>query len=826
LSGKGRNSVKRLLSVAGALALVPFANAVAAQERSAQLEEIIITAQKRVESLQDAPISIKAFTSEQLEVLGIEGLGDITGKVPNLSLSPFPTDNTTLRVFIRGIGINDVQLTQDAGVGVYLDGVYIARSTGLALDVADIESMEVLRGPQGTLFGRNAIGGALNIKTARPDTGAIRFRQELTAGNRDLFKARSTLNLPLGDAIAAKLVYLNSEQDGYIRNVGPGRDFYDRKDEGYRLDLRWHASDSLTVDYSYDKSRLESVNPTRHALQPPLEEDPIFSMSMAPLDPAVIDMSSQGLPDSARTLTPLLPSDTEIKGHALTLEWDVGNITLKSITAYRETSDDSHVDLSSSAAVLDSGDYFQLATPPYSLNIVGNNVFGLAGEFSGGPERESLEHDQFSQEIHLLGEFEDSWQYLLGAYYFEESADEGRPRGVITSFYNSGLAPLGVARTDVVREESRSVDNDAWAVFSQVSYTPDILDSRLGFTLGLRYTEDTREAGNYVAQDTFLSDGAGGDAESVASRGFAQIAPAGLLLVDGYGSEEFSNFSYDFTVTYAVNDDINSYAKVATGYKTGGFNSREIVTENFEAGFDEEDIITYEIGLKSELFDRRVRLNAAVFYSEYDDVQLNLAIPPGEVVDEVTIGGETYPVTANVTDTNVFNAGETEISGLELDIMAVPTDGLILSLSYAYLDADFVEVLDPRSFADPDATFIFTNAPEHTYNASAQYTFEPLAFGVLSASLNYGYVDERSALNDTSFGDNTIVNDFALLDARLWLSDIPFAGGLLTVAAWGKNLTDEEYLSDAVATIPGSSRSVYYGEPRTYGVDLIYDFGD
>ncbi|HBG31597.1 MAG TPA: TonB-dependent receptor, partial [Gammaproteobacteria bacterium] len=227
---------------------------------NAQLEEIVVTAQRKVSSLQDTPISMEAFSEEKLQMRGIGGVEDLGSNVPSMVIEPHPLSNTTLRITIRGVGITDSQVTQDPAVGIYLDGVYLARSVGLALDLADIERMEVLRGPQGVLYGRNSTGGAVNILTKKPDPSMFNMDHKITIGDRNLFVGKSSFNVPLGDDFAIKLALLGKNAGGFVENTGEGKDFGDRQALGLRFDARWLAVDGLTIDYGYDFTDLEYVN--------------------------------------------------------------------------------------------------------------------------------------------------------------------------------------------------------------------------------------------------------------------------------------------------------------------------------------------------------------------------------------------------------------------------------------------------------------------------------------------------------------------------------------------------------------------------------------
>ena len=367
-----------------------------------QLEEVVVVAQRVEESAQDTPISLAAFDRDALSTLGIASVGDIQAQVPNFVIDTFPSSQQTLRLFIRGIGITDVQITQDPAVGVYMDGVYLARSTGLGADIADLERIEVLRGPQGTLYGRNTTGGALNLVTARPDAEALAFSQVLGAGNRDMMLAKASLNVPLTDQHAVKLAALGNRQDGFVRNSGPGGDFGDLRSEGYRIDWRWLAGEVLTLDYSWDKSRLESNNYTPQAVSPGIPTG-------TAVDAAIIS-SQRFVPygeeffSRLSTSAPLLPTDTVIEGHALNLDWQWENIALKSITAYRELEDLSYIDFASGASAEYRVDFSSIS-------------LGAAGPAPQDFDsvRTRLEHEQVSQEVQLFMDWE-KLELVAGIY--------------------------------------------------------------------------------------------------------------------------------------------------------------------------------------------------------------------------------------------------------------------------------------------------------------------------------------------------------------------------------------------------------------------------
>ncbi len=772
------------------------------------LEEVIVTAQKKSESLQDTPISLTAFGEERLEADGINNLSDIGAKVPSMSIEPFPINNATLRIFIRGIGIADAQVTQDPPVGIYIDGVYIARSTGTALDVADLQRLEILRGPQGTLYGRNTTGGAINLVTRRPSTEGFEFKQKFTVGNRSLFTSKTSANIPLTDNLAVKLAYLSTEVDGFVENTGPGGDYGDREVQGYRLDLRWNINETLALDYAYDKSELNYYNAQYQAITPPLgnkgQAEPIknFAASESRFSDKRLSKLATG--------APLEESNTEIEGHALTLTADFETFQLKYIGAYRELFDASYADLGGGNGSTD----YRLDTNVYD---------GQATDaVLGGPSPlvvPKISQEQVSHEFQLSGDaFDGRVEYIVGAYYFEEEAteDNGPLHHQLSADAQIPLVPF---RTHIVNLLSQryDIDNEATALFGQATWTPAALDDRLHLTFGARHSEDERSA---LKNQT--------DLNIVELYGLVLGLPWGTLdqsdptrqFDNVAASKTFKDDSFSFVAEYDLSDDINVYGKVIEAYKSGGFNTRDPQRDGnqgpasdgidygfgFTDGFDEEKVLSYELGIKSELMDRRLRINANVFKSDYSDMQMN------------------FLINGTVADTKVTNAGEAEMKGLEADITFLASRSLLLMLNYAYLDAEVTKATDVRG-NDVSDDFVFFAAPEHSYTAAADWTLKEADWGRLSLNVSHNYMDERNGGARSAGVANTRLESYRLWNARLGVSDIALGNyGNLSVGLWSKNLTDEEYALTAIDNQPHADRSVIWGEPRSYGLDLIYQY--
>lgn len=848
--------MKKLLLVSVGLGL--FASSVSsvgyAQEdgNSFRLEEVVVTAQRKSQSLQDTPISLTAFGEERLEIDGINSLNDIGSKVPSLTIEPFPINNATLRIFIRGVGIADVQVTQDPPVGVYVDGVYIARSTGTALDVAELQRIEVLRGPQGTLYGRNTTGGAINLVTQRPTTEAFEFKEKLTFGNRNQFGSKTSANIPIGDTLAAKVAYLTTKRDGFIENTGPGGDFGDREVEGYRIDFRWDVNDSMTVDYAYDKSEYEYINYIYQSILPGEQNkgqaEPVREF-------AVTQAKHSGERfESMESFRPMETSETEIEGHSLIITKDFDNVQVKYIAAYRELYDASYADLGggigSGRYRTDSHEY----CGPAVRRQTGENCLPLVVP--------QISQKQISHEIQFSGALlEDSVDYIFGLYHFEEEATEDNSplhhqfsselSDTLLPILEPILAPvigtvLSLGDVSIINMLSQyyEIENSAKALFGQFTWTPNILDDRLSLTFGGRYSEDSRAALKNQTDKTYLQIGTLNQAIDVQNLGFlAPILSQIDFLVPGdrafdniSASKDFTNSSFSFIAEYDLTENTNLYGKYVQAYKSGGFNTRDpqrgstgtpsglltpegrgddtdepaadgiVYGFGFTDGFESEYVDSIEIGIKSELMDRRLRFNANIFASEYENMQLN------------------FVLAGTIADTKVTNAGEATMSGLETDITFVATRNLILMLNYAYLDAEITKAED-KAGNDVTDTFVFFSAPEHSYTASADWAIAASEWGELSFNLSYNFIDKRNGGPRRANAENTFSNSYGLWNGRLSLSQVPINRyGTLSFGLWGKNLADEEYVVTAIDNIPHSDRSVIWGETRTYGMDIIYEY--
>lgn len=778
--------------------------------RASAIEEVIVTARRVEESLQDTPISVAAFSQSDLEQLGATEVGDIARYTPNLEMRKLPGSQDNYSFAIRGISSAESALAIDPTVGVYVDGVYIARSTGLAFDIVDMQRIEVLRGPQGTLFGRNTIGGAINVVSQKPQ-GALALKQQLGAGNRGRQRVQTTLDTPRVGGVAAKLAYLSTSRDGLVASSIDGRDIGQAEAQAARLALNWETSDTFSLDYSYDWSRRES-QPNLHQISKVRDvyADPDARFYGGQYhESAEAGSSSERLGKLPINSTEDDESNSDIDGHALTVEWDLdAALTFKSLTSYRDWSSDAdNTDFGSFPSPAD-GSLCSSPNPDDYAFLIGECINPVpAGTLVPifGASRSS-EQQQWTQEFQFIGSaLQDRLRYTAGLYYFEEQAEEVNPQqlvlpaALIFSGVNPALGPINRGNSLVIElpHFRYSTDNKAYAAYADFTYTPL---PRLDVTLGFRYTVDEKEI---ELTNTLDRDGDN---------------PAGVLktVTD---SNRWNNFNPALTLNYRWSEELSTYGKVVTGYRSGGYNVRVFTSSGLKTPFNEEEVVSYEIGWKSDLLDRRLRFNGALFFTEYSDQQV--------AAFEAGAGG---------ASTNIVNAGESVNSGLELEAIWLPFAGMKISASYSFLDVDIKEFITGR--LDPDTAFA-TNpgvnedisdtastdryAPDNSGALAVEYQLAPWRWGQLMLRADLSYTDRITFHPQLNKFDSSDAH--TLLGARATLADIP-AGrdGNLRLSLWGKNLTNEEYREFGIDFgIVGFAMNTY-GELRSYGLDIVYEF--
>lgn len=761
--------------------MLPIAGALQAQDvvrqQTGKLEEVVVTAQKRAENLQETPLAVSAFDANAIEQRGITDVGDLGGVAPNLIVSQNPASTANPAVYIRGIGESDTILTADSPVGLYVDGVIIGRAAGSLFEMIDLERVEVLRGPQGTLYGRNTTGGAVKLISSKP-TDEPGLDLLLGAGNFDHYKVQATVNSgELSDTgIALQLSVYHQQRDGTVDNLLEPDDSEDpgsRDVDSGRFALRYDRNGPFTLDYAYDFSNRHGH---ANAFQVRAMDADIFEYlsNSAALGGTAPVVSNSHLDKLALDFDGDIHD--EVEGHTLSMNLELSeSLTLTSITGYRTWDNE----LSSSAFDGNGGTVGLLMSPailapPYTaipLGIQPVDLFHTEGK---------NDQDQVSQEFNLIGTHGD-FEYVGGLYYFEENSNTYNPQYptlVIPSPTPIPVAPgvsynsfgVQVSANTVFDHTSRSS-----AAFGQMTWAPSALDQKLSVSGGLRYTKDKKKL------------------EQVSS-------------IERDLSRSFDEYNWMLSASYQLTDDIMTFMRASTGYKAGGFNARSA-----NDGYEPENIISYEIGIKSELFNQRVRANLGGFYSSYDDLQVTQFLAGSGGATSATV-----------------NAGEAEYLGIEAELAILVTDAFQLQSSIGYVDRDFkqFDFRDPATdeIIDISDSAKFQYSAGTTANLSAQYDTLVGGIGMLSARLDWIYRDEVYWHAVNPYNEEISDDSVGIFNARVALSEISLGQWDLTVAAWGKNLTDESYLLSGIDFGGLGFAGVSYADPRTYGIDLKVEF--
>lgn len=770
-----------------ALASALNASPALAQEQ-AGVEDIVVTAQKREESLQDVPIAVSAFTSAALEARGATALTSLLQTPPpGVVMQPFAGSQTLLIVDMRGVTNGDPgQGTTELGTAVYIDDVYMGRAQGMGAELADPERIEILRGPQGQLFGRNAEGGAIRIVTKKP-TGELGGNAKVTYGNFDQQRYEAHINLPAIAGFAVKLDYINAHHDGWTQN-GPRvariaqQDSFGALDaEGYRAAVRWKPVDSVTIDYAYDHSITRDTRDYNVLVQPPYAFAPTGPLTpLATFQGArVPDPSIHQRVDTAWTSLYNAPFRTKADGHTLQASWEMtDNLTLRSITALRKTREVGANQLGGAFSLSrlgPAGQPIQALVPGIGTTSLGLDPATRVYAISGVVSFNDVDQKQESQEIQLVGTIPEV-EFVAGAYYFHERVKDTRQSFLSIVYTDAALTQavgtnpftVGSASSGLTSQEAVST---SYAGFGQATWTPGFADDRLHITAGIRYTDDKK---------TFL-------------RTINNGAPVNTV------GEPFRARRWDpaFTIAYDVADNIHAYAKYSQAYRAGGVSVR---SPNFRP-FGSEVNKAFEIGVKSDLFGRKLRVNAAIFENRVSNRQITAQLDP----------------TGNPAVTDTLNApGVTRIRGGELEIVAAPVRGLQLAMNYAYLEGQ-----RPPSYLviDPNAELRIQSLPKHAVSVTLDYTVPVGSLGDLAFHLDHSMASKTPGTGRVAYGAFAWDIDRYVTNARIALQDIAVGPTNWRVALFGKNIFDTAY---PVFTAPGANAIL--SAPRTYGLEVGTSF--
>ncbi len=787
----------------------------------AQLDEIIVTAQKREQSLQEVPISVQAYNGEFLTNAGVDDLIELQFFSPGL-VAVASANNVATSIGLRGLGTTGGSVALESAVGIYIDGVYRSRQTSAIGDLVDIERVEILKGPQGTLFGRNTIAGALQYITVAPQDEFGGWA-EFQAGNLDFYNVKGAVNIPIVEGkLATRFSGSWARRDGYVENITTGSETNERD----RYQMRGQALFTPTEDISLriigDYSKLDESCCSYGNFADGVQ-DALFV-------PAGLVVPASQFNDDIYASNVDSTSDVEEWGISGELNWNIKDLfTLTSITAYRSFESSNLVD----------------------ADITGSDI-ALASD--------TAEQKSFSQEIRFSGNIADRVEWVAGGFYFDQSLDNVRSvtSGALGNAFNLPLAPtatlsdivfLGAfaplipAGSDCATSlipvfvpscslpafpegegtlDVSNQDHESWAIFAQGDFS--VMEDLI-VTLGLRYNNEKKTLDTDFGETGFFP----------AFLLNPVLTPANA---DQQGIRfEDDNLSGTAKLSYFWTDDIMTYFSYSRGYKAGGTNTGrlaltatsataaaveylltgDVTSATAEtllpATFGPEIAKSFELGVKSDIFDSRLRVNLALFRTVFDDLQQTGLTPTG------------FALT---------NAGRVTSQGFELDAQAVPFDWLSLSGSVAFVDARYDEfdigpcIVSVNLALSPDigqpgfpnicdvAGNRVQGTPQWSAAGSARVMHQ-----IFNDVLGYGQVDIRWT-GDTLYGPendpNKTVGDFSLVNMRVGAAT---ADGLVDISFWGKNVFDVDYASVPLGNVI-RPQSVIAGhtEPRTYGVTV------
>jgi iron complex outermembrane receptor protein len=740
-----------------------------------QIEEIVVQARKRDEFLEDTPVSITALGEELLREANITRIDQIENLVPNISIN---SGQTSVQIRIRGVGTAAAGVAFDPGVGMYIDGVYMPRAQSAIFDTLDVASVEVLRGPQGTLFGKNTIGGAVNITTRKPGEDLEAF-QLVRVGNLGIVNTRSMINLPIRigwfeDKLFTRLAFSSQNRSGYAENPFLGRDDLGQQDSLTFLgSVRFLPIDDLTIDVTGTWWESSGQGATGQC---------------AITQETVIGRFQPGFYDACRESRPYRYSlDVDQSQRASnygtwgTIRYDVGDagwleeISLKSITSWRQQRNSGALDLD--------------ATPFPMVWLTS----------TGGPDPRDGDpgtSEQIQQEFQINGSaWEGRAQFVGGFFAFWENAQ----RPAVTN--------VGVPNFESSTRNYLEIDNFTWAFFGQTTVE---MTEWASLTAGLRYSSDGKKASQ--TNTSLLTD------------------PPEITL-QGAGDETFTAWSPMASIALSAPEDwletasldhFMGYFTYSKGFKGGGFNATVNPTAQGEglAPFQPETLDNFEVGFKTIAFNRRVTLNLSLFYGKYDDIQQRVS---------ETVFDENGDIEEILTLT--LNAAEATTKGVEVEILTMPLPGLQVAGNVGLLDARYDSFPDAVSNLNGDIVDKsgqkIEDVPSVQAFLSAQYSFpfeldmSDLARGWLTARVQWSYRNESNALGpEVPQAESPARSN---LGARF---SYDFLDDRAQVALWGENLTDVRVPSGGVFSISNSVGVLTraYTIPRTFGAELSYRF--
>ncbi|KGE03467.1 TonB-dependent receptor [Pseudohaliea rubra] len=758
---------KKQLVIALSAAGVGITSVPVVQAQQGVLEEITVTARKREESMQDVGLSVSALSETEIQRQFARDIQDLANIAPNLII-----DDTgqgpggTAAIFIRGVGVADLEKNFDPAVGVSVDGVFIGSTAGALMRSIDLARVEVLRGPQGTLFGRNTVGGMINIERTRP-TGELGGRFRAGVENYDTAYLDGIFNFALTEDLAVKLTAsMRDQNEGYYDNVTRRGDQGRQEYTNLGANFLWNATDTLELEYTYNREELDQDTPPLVNVTRP---DQAFCGVYGYCGTAIgntITGDRLGAAGGGGAPTPPPGFDTNVS-----LRSQVGNEWME---AFFDT--ETHIfevrwDITDSLRM----DYIygRWESDEDSLQ-----------DWDGTPDllyhtQRPGEWEQDSHELRFTWDNNGPLTAQAGLFYWD-SEYESRMRSYIGFLDLANGAPNDPAFTSLIADipQTTNQTTESIAAFLEADWR---LSDKWTLTFGGRYTEDEKTSAQFGEVNTL-------------SQGRTQ-----------HPSEKWDEFTPRVGLKYFYNEDVMFFANYSVGYRAGGFNGRVASLEEAIQPYDPETVDNYELGVKSELFDNRLRINATIFTMDYQDKQEELQLPSNE--------------TDTGQKTVVINPSSATISGFEVDVQAYVTQGLSLRANLGYLDSEY----DDFVYTDVEGAVVdlsnleFRRAPEWTGTLDATYEWE-IGSGNAWVRGSYRYIDDHyTSITNNVESEN---GSQGLVDAS-----VNYAIGDLQFSLFGRNLTDEDTFTHGYE-VAGLWSYASVRRPRTYGLEVVYNFNN
>ena len=761
-------------------------------QEAGMLEEVVVTAQKRAEDLQDTAIAITAISGSTMDDLNISNSEDYEAIVPSLSVRTSPN-----RLFLRGIGRVTNSLGTEPGVAVYLDQIYTSEITVLGrANSLTTQQVDVLRGPQGTLFGRNATGGAVSVTSKRP-TEEFEHELRATAGNYSEFNWGASSSGPITEDLGYRVYGYGDSHDGYVKNRG-GKDIFDEDHTGFGAQLSWDATDNLNIWLSWATDRTDDLSSGVNfggylitPYQPTLKTQDGFLFSEQYQwdreNPTVRDRYKVDQNDELRT------KNYNNNKYITHISWDLEDVTVKYIGGYFE------------------GDY---SAKNGDLGATSNPDVRVV-------ESAAQNSESYSHELQLISATDGPLQWVTGIYYYHAETQQPYTISSLDADYLQNTVPESDLFNQAAIQPNRNpaapeqywqngdLDVDSYAAYADGNYS---FNEQWKLTLGIRYSYDEKEGNEaqYVVADPYAAPGADVLPPIWSALGFPANC-CGLLITDPEVAnrkvdDDWNNVSGRAVIDYMYSDEQMVYASISSGYKAGGFRLGSL-QEN--PSFDPEEVISYEIGYKGTYADV-LRVNAAAYFYDYQDMQV--------LVDSLN--------DVNLPVPEIVNADKAEVKGFEVEATWLATDALTLMANYSYIDGEYTNFCcSVDTIGDPDggeqdlSGNPLTQAPRNKIFTNASYSWNTASMGEFVLSGSYSWVDSRQY--DVFNTNATQADSYFRVDASLsWFSPSQD----IRVIMAGKNLTEEETWVSLTRLNQFGAISGYANEPMTYSLEVQYTF--